>query len=107
MSDAVTKILRNLKNLDPSKGSLFAYWTQIAWTAFIDHLSKHYKDINRRRELLKEQLDELQRKFKCGLPMQDAINNLERLLKQYEPPRNDKPKTHGQEHEEEDGEGSE
>lgn len=88
ISDAVLKILKNLHNLDPNKGSLFAYWTSIAYTAFLDYLTKHYKRLNEKKRLLKEQMEELQCEVKNGRLGRDVIDHLERLLREYEPHKN-------------------
>ena len=54
--EGVLKQVRNLKNLDPSKGSLFAYLTQCCWTAFIVYLGHHYRQVNIKREVLTKAL---------------------------------------------------
>jgi len=50
--EGVLKQVRNLKNLDPSKGSVFAYLTQCCWTAFIVYLGQHYKQLNIKRDMV-------------------------------------------------------
>lgn len=49
VSDGVMKIITNLKNFKPEKGSLFSYMTRCVFTASIDYLAKHYKEMNRKR----------------------------------------------------------
>lgn len=49
ISDAYVKVVKNLKNIDTSKGTIFNYITRCCWTAFIVYLGKHYKNINKRK----------------------------------------------------------
>ena len=53
--------MRNLKNVkeEMAHKHLFAYYTTAAWTAFVTYLSKHYKNVNLRRKLILEHLEDL------------------------------------------------
>lgn len=55
--EACLKCIKNLKNLDPTKGDVFAYLTQICWSAYITFLSKYYRRMNREREMMLEGLE--------------------------------------------------
>lgn len=57
VSDGVMKIITNLKNFKPEKGTLFSYMTRCVFTSSIDYLAKHYKDMNRKRQLLLDALE--------------------------------------------------
>lgn len=58
ISDAYLKIVLNLKNVkEQYKDSLFSYFTNTAWCAFVTYLQKHYKQVNLKRQLI---LDALQ-----------------------------------------------
>lgn len=58
ISDAYLKVVRNLKNVkEQYKDSLFSYFTNTCWCAFVTYLQKHYKYVNLKRQLI---LDALQ-----------------------------------------------
>ena len=50
--DAIIKCIKNLKNIDTSKGSVFSYLTRVCWTAYIVYLAKYYKDLNAKKQML-------------------------------------------------------
>lgn len=84
VSDGVVKIMKNLKNFNPEKGSIFSYWTRCVFTAATTYLANYYKDINRKRQLLVDAL----KKAHIDLPptspnTQDLIKTLERQLEIY------------------------
>ena len=56
ISDGVMKIMSNLKNFKPEKGSLFSYMTRCVFTSSIDYLAKHYQYINKKRQLFLDAL---------------------------------------------------
>jgi DNA-directed RNA polymerase specialized sigma24 family protein len=37
------KCIKSLKNIDPKKGSVFAYLTMTCWSAFMNYLVRYYK----------------------------------------------------------------
>ena len=75
MQEAVLKCLANLKNFKPEKGIIFSYFTRCCWTAFVVHLGRYYKGINRRREEILAVLEGLDEK-QIG-----AREHLEKLMK--------------------------
>ena len=53
IGDAVLKMIRNLHNFKEEKmNQSFSYCSCIAWTSFMDTLKKHYKHINRQRQMV-------------------------------------------------------
>ena len=59
ISDGVIKIIKNLHNMkEEYKSSFFSYWTRCVWTSSIVYLKKHYKDVNFKRKLIIEKLEE-------------------------------------------------
>lgn len=93
ISDGVMKIIKNLHNMkEEYKSSFFSYWTRCCWTAFIVYLSKHYKNINRKKQLMIDYLEEM--RTTNPLLNQGIINNLQKELEQYE--------SHNEEDEEEE-----
>lgn len=56
--EACLKCIKSLKNINPQKGSVFAYFTCCCWSAFMNYLAKYYRDRNRERKLLIEALEE-------------------------------------------------
>ena len=53
IGDAVLKMIRNLRNFkEEKKNQSFSYCSCIAWTSFMDTLKKHYKHINRQRQMV-------------------------------------------------------
>ncbi len=86
VSDAVLKIIRNLKNMkEEYKDSFFNYFTRTAFTAYVTYLGKHYKEMNHRRELLIDALESVKGELPLNQHTNDTIRELERLLKDLEP----------------------
>jgi len=78
--EGVVKILKNLHNMKGErKQSFFAYWTITAWSAFMDTLTKYFKEYNNRRELTLETLERIQ----CQMPTvgKQIVLELEAQLK--------------------------
>lgn len=50
----ILKIIRGLKNYNFKFNNAFAYFTQALWNSYITGLSKHYKQINIKREMMKK-----------------------------------------------------
>ena len=56
ISDAYIKVVSNLKNVkEQYKNSLFSYFTNTCWCAFMDYLTKHYKNQNLKKKPRKTQ----------------------------------------------------
>lgn len=68
VSEGVVKIMNNLKNFKPDRGSIFSYWTRCVFTAAITYLAKYYKDINTWREMMIEALNAANANMQCGSP---------------------------------------
>lgn len=85
ISDGVMKIIKNLHNMkEEYKSSFFSYWTRCIWTASIVYLGKHYKNINKRKQLMIDCLEEM--RTTNPLMNQELIHNLQKELEQYEIP---------------------
>ena len=84
ISDAYIKVIKNLKNIDTSKGTIFNYITRCCWTAFIVYLGKHYKNINKRKQLMLDYLEEM--RTTNPLMNQELIRKIQKELGQYEIP---------------------
>lgn len=85
IQESVLKIIRNLKNMKENyKGSFFAYWTRICFTAAYTYLNKHYQYINRQRERLLERLEDVQAQNPTMVNRQ-YIQELKRCIEQYCP----------------------
>lgn len=81
VSDAVLKMINNLKNIkEEKKGGCFSYFTACAWCSFIDTLAKHYKEYNKRRQLLINALEDLQ--LTSPYPRQHTMQLVNELKKQ-------------------------
>lgn len=81
VSDAVLKMINNLKNIkEEKKGGCFSYFTACAWCSFIDTLAKHYKEYNKRKQLLINALEDLQ--LTSPYPRQHTIELVKELKKQ-------------------------
>lgn len=81
VSDAVLKMMHNLKNIkEEKKGGCFSYFTTCAWCSFIDTLAKHYKEYNKRKQLLINALEDLQ--LTSPYPRQHTMELLKELKKQ-------------------------
>ena len=60
IGDAVLKMIRNLHNFKYEKrNQSFSYCSCIAWTSFMDTLTKHYKHINKQREMITRMIEAL------------------------------------------------
>ena len=60
VQEGVIKIIKNLHNMkDEYKSSFFSYWTRCVWTSSIVYLKKHYKDVNFKRKLIIEKLEQV------------------------------------------------
>ena len=60
IGNAVLKMIRNLHNFKEEKSQqAFSYCSCIAWTSFMDTLKKHYKYINRQREMITRMIEGL------------------------------------------------
>lgn len=85
--EAYIKCQKNLKNIDPEKGSLFAYFTTCCWTAFVVYLGKHYEQMNIRRQLILDAMRNLQNEGEHignSQYVQNIIKDLEKTLKLYD-----------------------
>lgn len=49
--EALLKLIRNLKNFKPERGSLFSYLSRIVFCACATYLKKHYRIRNAKREM--------------------------------------------------------
>ena len=83
VSDGVSKIIVNLKNFKPEKGTLFSYMTRCVFTACIDYLAKHYKDMNRRRQLLLDALEKAETNMPSSQVKEDFIRILGKQIELY------------------------
>ena len=65
MSWSILKLLKYdyWKKLDPNRGSIFAYITQAAYLNMLTALGLYYKEWNKRRELVKEAMEEMKQYF--------------------------------------------
>lgn len=55
VSEGILKCMKNLKNLkEEKKDSFFNYLTRCCYCAFYGVLSKHYKYVNNKRELMRK-----------------------------------------------------
>lgn len=60
VSDAVLKMIKNLKNYKPERSSAaFNYFTRCAYCSFMATLTKYYKYVNLKRDLVERAIDEL------------------------------------------------
>jgi DNA-directed RNA polymerase specialized sigma24 family protein len=80
IQEACVKCLKNLKNVDPSKGSVFSYFTHVCWSAFVTYLAKYYTGLNRRRELMLARIEELE--SNPNLPNNPKLRELYRELEE-------------------------
>lgn len=51
-------MLKALKHYDFSKNNPFAYLTQVCWSCTMTYLAKHYKYVNFKRELMKQNISD-------------------------------------------------
>lgn len=62
-------------------GSFFSYWTRCVWTSSIVYLREHYKEVNLKRKLIIEALE--QAKGDGGIEDAEFIKLLKKELEQY------------------------
>lgn len=82
IQEGVIKIMKNLKNMkEEYHGSFFSYWTRCVWTSSIVYLREHYKEVNMRRQMILDKLEEL----KCDGKSEDVefIKLLKEQLEEY------------------------
>lgn len=72
------KLIRGLKNYNFKFNNAFAYFTQALWNSYITGLTKHYKQINIKRELMKKLFEEIE--TYNGI---DPRSSLNRCIKAY------------------------
>ena len=72
------KLIRGLKNYNFKFNNAFAYFTQALWNSYITGLTKHYKQINIKRELMKKLFEEIE--TYSGI---DPRSSLNRCIKAY------------------------
>lgn len=81
--DAVLKMCKNLKNFKEQKrNQSFSYCSCIAWTSFMDTLKKHYKHINRQREMFTRLIDGLESRRMNG--RNDYVQYLKQRLENFD-----------------------
>lgn len=80
--DAILKCIKNLKNIDTAKGSIFSYLTRVCWTAFIVYLGKYYKNLNERRQLLSDALGTIEGMENISY-IKKLLDSLNETLKPY------------------------
>ena len=56
ISTCTISMLKALKHYDFSKNNPFAYLTQVCWSSSMTYLAKHYKYINFKREVMKQNI---------------------------------------------------
>lgn len=72
------KAIRGLKNYNFKFSNPFAYFTTCAWNAYITVISKHYKQQNIRKDIMKQMLTELE--THNGIDSKSSLSN---MLRQY------------------------
>lgn len=83
IGDAVLKMCRNLHNFKyERRNQSFSYCSCIAWTSFMDTLTKHYKHINRQREMITRMIEGLNSRRMNGRT--DYSKYLRDRLEQYD-----------------------
>ena len=83
IGNAVLKMIRNLHNFSYEKrNQSFSYCSCIAWTSFIDTLKKHYKYINRQREMMTRLIDGLNSRKQNG--RNDYVQYLKQRLENFD-----------------------
>lgn len=83
VQEGVLKIIKNLKNMkEEFNSSFFNYFTRCCWTAFIVYLGNHYKQLNLKRKLIVDALEQVKQETPCG--NDKVINHLKKELEQYE-----------------------
>lgn len=69
VQDGVVKIVKNLKNMkEEKKTGFFSYWTHCVFTAGIVYLSKHYKYINNRRQMILDAIENVEAEGEIEIP---------------------------------------
>ena len=74
----ILKLVKGLKNYNFKFNNAFAYFTQALWNSYITGLTKHYKQINIKRELMKKLFEEIE--TYNGI---DPRSSLNRCIKAY------------------------
>ena len=83
IGDAVLKMIKNLKNFKEEKRQQsFSYCSCIAWTSFMDTLKKHYKHINRERQMMTRFIEGLESRRMNGRT--DRVQYLKDRLENYD-----------------------
>lgn len=83
IGDAVLKMIRNLHNFKYEKrNQTFSYCSCIAWTSFIDTLKKHYKHINRQRQMVLRLIEGLESRRMNG--RNDYVQYLKQRLENFD-----------------------
>ena len=72
------KAIKGLKNYNFDFSNAFAYFSTCAWNAYVTVITRHYKQQNIRRDIMKQMLSELE--TYSGIDSQSSLNN---YLKQY------------------------
>lgn len=74
----ILKLVKGLKNYNFKFNNAFAYFTQALWNSYITGLTKHYKQINIKRELMRKLFEEIE--TYNGI---DPRSSLNRCIKAY------------------------
>lgn len=83
IGDAVLKMCKNLKNFKEEKrNQTFSYCSCIAWTSFVDTLKKHYKHINRQRQMMIRLIEGLESRRMNGRT--DYVQYLKQRLENFD-----------------------
>ena len=83
IGNAVLKMIRNLHNFKEEKSQqAFSYCSCIAWTSFVDTLKKHYKYINRQREMMTRLIEGLNSRKMNG--RNDYVQYLKQRLENFD-----------------------
>ena len=83
IQDAVLKMIRNLHNFKEQKRQQsFSYCSCIAGTSFMDTLKKHYRHINRQREMMTKLIEGLESRRMNG--RNDYVQYLKQRLENYD-----------------------
>ena len=72
------KAIKGLKNYNFAFNNPFAYFSTCAWNAYITVISKHYKQQNIRKDIMKQLLSELE--TYQGIDAKSSLNN---YIRQY------------------------
>lgn len=82
--EAVVKCMKNLKNFNPDKGKLFSYLTYCCWTAYVVYLAKYYKELNQRRELILDALNNIDEKQLGSINyLKELLGDLQETVEEY------------------------